>query len=292
MTERSDVTLVLFDIDGTLVQTLSAGLRGLTGALEDLYGFAGALDGIPVAGRTDRAILRDVFARVGVEWHETHIASVRDAYFGRLAHELARPLPPGTTDFGVLPGVERAIAAMESDASFLSGCSRETSPVAPRSSFVSSISWKRFRLGAFGDDHVDRRDLVPLAVAEARRLGVEPARVVIIGDTPLDIDCAHAHGAVAVAVATGHYSKDRPPQCRRRCRARNVGRTRRTAAIAGGGGVGVSVSGLAAPGSRSSWWGSLRCDLFGSGPRLGRASRTSHRAVERPRPEVPWGSLR
>lgn len=68
--------------------------------------------------------------------------------------------------------------------------------------------WDRFVLGAFGDDHVDRRDLVPVAIKEAEGLGLVPARVVVIGDTPLDIDCAHAHGATAVAVATGSYSRE------------------------------------------------------------------------------------
>jgi phosphoglycolate phosphatase-like HAD superfamily hydrolase len=69
--------------------------------------------------------------------------------------------------------------------------------------------WERFAFGAFGDAHADRRHLVPVAIAEAERaLGVRipPARVVVIGDTPLDVDCAHAHGAVAVAVGTGPFS--------------------------------------------------------------------------------------
>ena len=69
--------------------------------------------------------------------------------------------------------------------------------------------FERFAFGAFGDDHVDRRDLVPVALDAARRSGVHvesPARVVIIGDTPLDVECAHAHGARAVAVATGPFS--------------------------------------------------------------------------------------
>ena len=67
--------------------------------------------------------------------------------------------------------------------------------------------WRRFAFGAFGDDHVNRRDLVPVAVREAASRGVVPTAVVVIGDTPLDIDCAHAHGAMAVAVATGHYDE-------------------------------------------------------------------------------------
>jgi phosphoglycolate phosphatase-like HAD superfamily hydrolase len=161
-----------------------------------------------VAGRTDRAILREVFARIGIDWHETHIAAVRDAYFERLASELARPRSPNTGDFGVLPGVDQAITAMENDPSFVVGLLTGNFARGAEIKLRHFNLWARFRLGAFGDDHVDRRDLVPLAVEAARKGGVEPARVVIIGDTPLDIDCAHAHGATAVAVATGHYSAD------------------------------------------------------------------------------------
>ena len=67
---------------------------------------------------------------------------------------------------------------------------------------------RRFTFGGYGDHHFDRRDLLPMAIERARAAGVDAAgsRVVVIGDTPLDVDCAHAHGAVAVAVATGNYS--------------------------------------------------------------------------------------
>jgi phosphoglycolate phosphatase-like HAD superfamily hydrolase len=68
--------------------------------------------------------------------------------------------------------------------------------------------WRRFSFGAFGDDHLDRRDLVPVARQAAAARGITPGRVVVIGDTPLDIACAHAHGAAAVAVATGPFTPD------------------------------------------------------------------------------------
>ena len=71
--------------------------------------------------------------------------------------------------------------------------------------------WRRFPFGAFGDDHLDRRDLVPVALAQAQAAGlgdVAAARTVIIGDTPLDVDCARTHGARALAVTTGHYSAE------------------------------------------------------------------------------------
>ena len=71
--------------------------------------------------------------------------------------------------------------------------------------------WKYFRCGAFGDDASDRNDLVPVAMQRARDCGLvdaSPSDVVVIGDTPNDVECARVVGATPVAVATGSYSVD------------------------------------------------------------------------------------
>ena len=78
--------------------------------------------------------------------------------------------------------------------------------------------WPHFRVGAYGSDHMDRRLLPSLAARRAQALvgyPFAPTDVVVIGDTPHDIDCARAFGAVAVAVTTGQYTRaellaDRP----------------------------------------------------------------------------------
>src|SRR5215467_13185067 len=93
-------TLVLFDIDGTLVQTLGAGIRGMNAAFAELYGVVEALDGVPVAGRTDRAIVSEAFGRIGLPADNGRIGELRDAYVRRLPSEMAKGT--GST-FGVLP---------------------------------------------------------------------------------------------------------------------------------------------------------------------------------------------
>ena len=68
-----------------------------------------------------------------------------------------------------------------------------------------------FRLGAYGSDHLDRRQLPSLAARRAQALtgrSFLPEKVVVIGDTPHDIECARHFGAVAVAVATGQYARE------------------------------------------------------------------------------------
>ena len=76
--------LVLFDIDGTLIHTAGAGLRGMSAAFAALYGVAGALDGVPFAGRTDRAIVSDAFSRLGLPQTEERFVALRDAYLDEL----------------------------------------------------------------------------------------------------------------------------------------------------------------------------------------------------------------
>jgi phosphoglycolate phosphatase-like HAD superfamily hydrolase len=112
---------------------------------------------------------------------------------------------------GVLPGVEALLEELESQPGVSVGLLTGNFEAGARIKLGHFDLWKRFPFGAFGDDHDDRNALVPVALASARDAGVEaasPDRVVVIGDTPLDIACARAHGARAVAVATGSYSSD------------------------------------------------------------------------------------
>ena len=202
---RSSVTLVLFDIDGTLIRTAGAGVRGMNAAIERLHGRNGALDGVPVSGRTDRAILAEVFSRWGESLTDAVIEPLRTSYVASLERELLAPVGPGA---GVLPGVEAVLDALEADPAFATGLLTGNFERGAEAKLARFNLWHRFRFGAFGDHHTDRRALVPVALDEARAAGVDVAEVVVIGDTPLDVDCAHASGARAVAVATGEYSAE------------------------------------------------------------------------------------
>jgi phosphoglycolate phosphatase-like HAD superfamily hydrolase len=200
------VTLFLFDIDGTLIQTGRAGLRGMNLAFERVYGHSKALDGVPFAGRTDRAIARQVLEKFGFEPTDAEIARLRDAYCTDLSTEILRPVADPS---GILPGVESLLDRLSTAGGAPLGLLTGNFARGAAIKLGHFGLFDRFAFGAFGDDHVDRRDLVPVALEAARRAGVgvhAPSRVIVIGDTPLDIDCAHAHGARAVAVATGPFS--------------------------------------------------------------------------------------
>ena len=71
--------------------------------------------------------------------------------------------------------------------------------------------WHYFAFGAYADDHHVRNELGPVAMARALEEHGEEFtadRIYVIGDTPRDIECGKAFGAVTVAVATGKYSHE------------------------------------------------------------------------------------
>jgi phosphoglycolate phosphatase-like HAD superfamily hydrolase len=200
-------SLVLFDIDGTLVQTAGAGVRGMNAAFERMFGPARVLDGIPIAGRTDRAIVMDAMRKAGIESSDETIGAFRQAYVEALHLEIGRPV--SGQPFGVLPGVVALLDALETTTSVTTALLTGNFEMGATIKLSHFDLWRRFAFGAFGDDHADRRSLVPIAVERLRALGLPappPDRIVIIGDTPSDVDCAKAYGARALAVATGPFS--------------------------------------------------------------------------------------
>ena len=197
--------LVLFDIDGTLIKTGRAGVRGMNAAFERLHGRPGALDGVSLAGRTDRAIVTEVFLSLGLDPAPDAFDELRDAYFSHLEEEIKKPVEGAA----VLPGVTVSLDALEDRDDVGIGLLTGNFERGAAIKLGHFDLWRRFGFGAFGDLHADRRQLVPIAIDRARRAtgaDVPASRVVVIGDTPLDVDCAHAHGAVAVAVATGPFT--------------------------------------------------------------------------------------
>lgn len=204
MSELSRV--VLFDIDGTLIHSARAGLRGMNAAFQSLYGVWGALDRVSLAGRTDRAIVGDVLAGLGKEPTDEAVFALRETYLEHLASEMSRPVPGAV----MLPGVTALLDALEPRTDVAVGLLTGNFERGAAIKLGYFQLWTRFGFGAFGDLHVNRRDLVPVARAHADRLhgsALPAAAVVVIGDTPLDIDCAKAHRARSVGVTTGPFTR-------------------------------------------------------------------------------------
>jgi phosphoglycolate phosphatase len=198
--------LVLFDIDGTLVLTGAAGLRAMNKACAELVGHADALAGIPVAGRTDRIILSDVAERVGRPMDAALLQELREKYVAHLRDEIQLP---GRGTKAVMPGVRPLLDALAQRDDVFVGLLTGNFESGARIKLEHFDLWRYFRCGAFGDDSPDRNALVPFALERARGWGlpdITPEHILVVGDTPHDVACARAVGAVPVAVATGMFS--------------------------------------------------------------------------------------
>jgi phosphoglycolate phosphatase len=198
--------LVLFDIDGTLVLTGGAGLRAMNRALEGAFGRTKALDGIPVAGRTDWAILADAVRRFGRSLDGATLADLEARYVANLAEEIR---DPGQGRKGVMPGIPQILETLDRRDDIVVGLLTGNFEGGAQVKLGYFDLWRYFQFGAFGGDAADRNALVPLAVERARSCGlpeIADSDVIVVGDTPHDVLCAHAAGAVAVGVATGSSS--------------------------------------------------------------------------------------
>jgi phosphoglycolate phosphatase len=199
--------LVLFDIDGTLLLSDGAGRRAMEGALSHVFGSPGDA-GYHYDGKTDRQIVRELMRRDGLndDAIDARLDDVVAHYLTRLHAELA----VAAKRVRRLPGVAELLDALEARDDVVLGLLTGNVVEGARAKLdAAGIDFDRFRVNAFGSDHEHRPRLPEIAQRRAREaLGVDLAghAIVVVGDTPADIDCARSVGARTVAVATGRFT--------------------------------------------------------------------------------------
>jgi len=207
------VRLFLFDVDGTLVTARGAGRAAFGRALQATYGTPGAVDVYDFRGKTDPRIVWDLMRGAGLD--DAAITRGLDAFFAAYLEELRRAIGDGSR-VQVMPGVAAVVSALAARDDALVGLLTGNIEAGARLKLAPTGLWPLFSVGAFGSDDMDRRRLPAIARARARLVAGRDfpfARVTIIGDTPLDVDCARACGAVAVAVATGQHPQEELAAC-------------------------------------------------------------------------------
>ena len=199
--------LLLFDIDGTLILSGGAGLRGMNKAFEQLYGISDILDGIILSGRTDDKIMMDAYARAGLPFSRTELSRFKELYFQLIKKEMHIDGPNKRT----MPGIDKLLPELAKRENLHMGLLTGNWEKSGRTKLDYFDLNKYFPFGAFSDDSAERDELAPIAIQRFKQLyGIEPAaeEVFIIGDTPADIQCAKPHGVVSVAVAAAAHSLD------------------------------------------------------------------------------------
>lgn len=203
--------LLLFDIDGTLVDTDGAGREALRRALVEVFGEAGPVDSFDFHGKTDPLIVRGLMREAGwtAEDVDARMERVWAVYLAALAEELAVRRREGRVRS--YPGVRRLLAEVAGDPRFVAALVTGNVAGGAWHKLEAGELASHFGFGAFGSDSARRADLPPIALRRAaRQVGREfsPDEAVVIGDTPKDVRCARASGARAVTVATGRHRTD------------------------------------------------------------------------------------
>jgi len=200
--------LTLFDIDGTILRTFGQGVRAMGHAGRELHGEHFDERRVEYAGRLDPLIIADLLAAHELDIHEESVAIFRTTYRKHL--EIMLEQEPAE----VCPGVGELFEALEqahgTTLGLLTGNFPETGEIKLRS---GGIDPERFAIRVWASDSPHdppaRDHLPPVGIQrylELHKREIDPQDVIVIGDTPADIDCAKASGCRCIAVGTGKYT--------------------------------------------------------------------------------------
>jgi phosphoglycolate phosphatase-like HAD superfamily hydrolase len=201
--------LLLFDIDGTLVDTGGKGMSALKKTAIEVFGS----DGPPLdlAGSTDLGILANLYVHFEIEPSEERTHRFFEIYHKHLQESLEANSSEGKVLDGVLELLEDLAISEHAQLGLLTGNTELGAEIKLRYYGLH----QHFSFGAYGSDRADRNLLGHIALERALAVTGKtftPERTLIIGDTPKDIACAHAIGARCLAVATGQFTAEQLKQ--------------------------------------------------------------------------------
>ena len=205
------MTIVLWDIDGTLIRSGGAGKVAMESALRSAFGVKEVFDTVAYSGRTDVAIVGDLLLAHNFPATDENRTKLRDAYLDGLPGYLK------SAGGEILPGIRSILGGLQRRDDVVQGLLTGNVRRGARVKLDHFGLWDFFGPGGFGDHYTDRNDVAREALAAAiTHLGrpVTGSEIWVIGDTPHDISCARAIGARVLAVATGWHSIAELEACR------------------------------------------------------------------------------
>ena len=205
------VRLILFDIDGTLVNTGHAGTRAFAKTFATEFNLHHGSEKMKFAGRTDVSLVREFFRIHGLDESPAHFRQFFDRYVFWLDQILAHSTGQAC------PGIFELIRELKSlpqppVLGLLTGNIQLGAEIKLRKYGL----WESFQFGGFADDHEDRNHIAVAALERGRRVlgpNLQPQEIIVIGDTPFDVRCGKFIGAKTLAVATGGSKLDELMTC-------------------------------------------------------------------------------
>lgn len=194
------MTIVLFDVDGTLISQGSSGhWEAFLNAVEDIYGISFEQDRTQFYGMVDQQILITGLSNCGLD-QQTIMDRIEDCKESMIEHFTY------LEDIKAQPGAIELLRALEESSIPTGLITGNLEPIARRKMTYLGLN-NHFPFGGFGDTGINRADVVREAVQDAERhLARKAERYIVVGDTPRDIAAAQENGLEAIGVATGAYS--------------------------------------------------------------------------------------
>jgi len=198
--------LVLFDIDETMISSDGAGRRAIARVLNENYGVPEEAMKIPMSGKTDPQILREIFRTCNKEdQFESHMEHIFELYLGVLEEEIQR-----SRYYIIHEGVVELLEALVAEDRAYLGLLTGNIERGAQMKLHRFDLLRYFPIGAFGSDSANRLDLPAIACKRALNhfnIEFQPDEVVIIGDAINDVLCAKGYGAISIAVNTGRTTR-------------------------------------------------------------------------------------
>ncbi|MCX6761781.1 MAG: HAD family hydrolase [Candidatus Moranbacteria bacterium] len=196
--------LVLFDIDKTLVKSSAGHRAAFSAAFKEIYGIDASIDIIQPSGMTDQQIIFEVLKIKGLD--EEKIKSKLDLCMEKMADVFSGMI--ATAELTILPGVKELLEELKNNGVLIGLVTGNLEPIAQ--SKMKKLNLDRyFKVGGFGNDHIDRTELVKIAIKKARSKFdfIFSNNVYLFGDAPQDMKAGNEAGIIPIGVTTGIYSK-------------------------------------------------------------------------------------
>jgi phosphoglycolate phosphatase len=200
-------TLLLFDIDSTLLHADDASRQAINRTFAELFNLKDLHQDVPFSGRTDLGIFKDIaVALLGRPLHPGELRRVCERYLENLPAELERRA------FHLMPGVGELLPNLASLENVILGLETGNLEPAAYMKLRRGVIESYFSLGGFGSDSEDRAEFIRKGIERARNLDhvfIPDENIYVIGDSPYDIAAGRAAGVKTIAVATGSADREK-----------------------------------------------------------------------------------
>lgn len=194
--------LMLFDIDGTLVQGAKCHYQAYIEGVKKFYGMEGYVHSVNAAGKSDKLILREILTLGGLTTEEIQsdfqncLNYMTDYYLKNVQYE----------NIHVFDGTVELLEELKRKNVLLGLVTGNLEPIAHAKLGRAGLD-SYFSFGGFGSDNADRSLMVKKALSIAKnQFGFNGDKIFVVGDTPRDVEAAKAYNLKTIAVATGMYS--------------------------------------------------------------------------------------